>query len=74
MGFEDAVKEGDEQWLFETYKLLLLIDKSHHHPKYAHETLHYLINVCPILPEFEAGRPKWNRVVNLNVEKPVIFL
>ena len=43
-------------------------------PKYAHETLHYLIKVCAILPKFEAGRPKWNRVVNLNVEKPVIFL
>ena len=48
MAFEDAVKEGDEQRLFETYKLLLLIDKSHHHPKYAHETLHYLIKVCAI--------------------------
>ena len=47
MAFEDAVKEGDEQWLFETYKLLLLIDKSHHHPRYAHETLHYLIKVVP---------------------------
>ena len=32
-GFEDAVKEGDGQCLFETYKLLLLIYKSHKHPK-----------------------------------------
>ena len=66
MGFEDAVKEGDEQWLFETYKLLLLIYKSHQHPKFAYETLHYLIKVCAILPKFEAGRSKWNRFVNLH--------
>lgn len=65
-GFEDAVKEGDGQRLFETYKLLLLIYKSHKHPKYAYVTLHYLIKVCAILPEFEAERLKWNRVVNLH--------
>ena len=64
-GFEDAVKEGDGQRLFETYKLLLLIYKSHKHPKYAYVTLHYLIKVFAILPEFEAERLKWNRVVNL---------
>lgn len=64
MGFENAVKEGDEQRLFETYKLLLLIYKSDQHPKYAYETLHYLIKFCAIL--FEAGRPKWNSVVNLH--------
>ena len=39
-GFEDAVKEGDGQRLFETYKLLLLIYKANKHPKYAYVTLH----------------------------------
>ena len=63
-GFEAAVKERDGQRLFETYKLLLLIYKSQKHPKYV--TLHYLIKVCAILPEFEAERIKWNRVVNLH--------
>ncbi len=65
MAFEDAVKEGDGQRLFEIYKLLLLIYKSTKHPKYAYVTLLYLAKICAILPEFEAERLKWNRVVNL---------
>ena len=65
-GFEDAVKERDGKRLFETCKLLLLIYKSHKHPKYAYVTLHYLIKVCAILPEFEGERFKWNRFVNLH--------
>lgn len=66
MGFEDAVKEGDGQRLFETYKLLLLIYKSNKHPKYAYVTLHYLARICATLPKFEAERLKWNRVINLH--------
>lgn len=65
MAFEDAVKEGDGQRLFEIYKLLLLIYKSNKHPKYAYVTLLYLVKICAILPEFEAERLKWNRAVNL---------
>lgn len=66
MAFEDAVKEGDGQRIYELYKLFLLIYKSHKHTKYAYVTLHYLVRISAILPEFEADRPKWNRVVNLH--------
>lgn len=66
MAFEDAVKEGDGQRIYELYKLFLLIYKSHKHTKYAYVTLHYLVRISAILPEFEADRLKWNRVVNLH--------
>lgn len=66
MAFEDAVKEGDGQRIYELYKLFLLIYKSHKHTKYAYVTLHYLVWISAILPEFEADRLKWNRVVNLH--------
>lgn len=64
MAFEDAVKEGNGQHLFEIYKLLLLIYKANHHTKYAYITLLYLTKICAILPEFESHRLKWNRFVN----------
>lgn len=66
MAFEDAVKEGDGQRIYELYQLFLLIYKSHKHTKYAYVTLHYLVRISAILPEFEADRLKWNRVVNLH--------
>ena len=65
MAFEDAVKEGDGQRVYDLYKLLLLIYKSNKHPKYAYVTLHYLVRIAAFLPEFDAERLKWNRVVNL---------
>ena len=64
MAFEDAVKEGDGQRLFEIYKLTLLIFKAKGHPKYAYVNLLYLVKICAILPKFEAERIKWNRFVN----------
>ena len=60
------MKEGDGDRIYELYKLLLLIYKSHKHPKYAYVTLLYLVRISAILPEFEAERLKWNRVVNLH--------
>jgi len=64
MAFEDAVKEGDGQRLYEIYKLTLLIYKAKKHPKYAYVNLLHLVKISAVLPEFEAERLKWNRFVN----------
>jgi len=64
MSFEDAVKEGDGQRLFNIYKWMLLLYKANNHPKYAYINLLYLVKICAILPEFEAERLKWNRFIN----------
>ena len=55
MAFEDAVKEGDGQCLFDVYK-------ANGHTKYAYETLLYLTKICSILPEFEAHRLKMGQI------------
>jgi hypothetical protein len=64
MAFEDAIKEGDGQRLFEIYKLFLLLYKAHGHTKYAYATLLYLVKICSIFSEYEADRLKWNRFYN----------
>jgi hypothetical protein len=64
MAFEDAVKEGDGQRLFEIYKLFLLLYKANGHTKYAYATLLYLVKICSIFSEYEANRLKWNRFYN----------
>lgn len=64
LSFEDAVREGDGQRLFEIYKLLLLIYKSKGHTKYAYATLLYLVKICALFSEYEANRLKWNRFFN----------
>jgi len=64
MFFEDAVREGDGQRLFDIYKVTLLLFKAKQHPKYAYVNLLYLVKICAILPEFEAERMKWNRFIN----------
>lgn len=64
MLFEDAIREGDGQSLFEIYKLFLLIYKSNGHTKYAYATLLYLVKTCSIFSEYEADRLKWNRFYN----------
>ncbi len=46
MAFEDAIKEGDGQRLFEIYKLFLLLYKAHGHTKNAYATLLYLVKIC----------------------------
>lgn len=62
--FEDAVKEGDGQRLFDIYKVTMLLFKANNHPKYAYINLLYLVKIHAILPQFEAERLKWNRFIN----------
>ena len=64
MSFDDAIREGDGQQLFDIYKVTLLIFKANNHPKYAYINLLYLVKICAILPQFEAERLKWNRFIN----------
>ena len=45
MAFNDAVKEGDGQQLYELYKLCLLIFKSTGHSKYSYVVLHHLVKL-----------------------------
>ena len=39
MSFDDAVKEGDGQRLFDIYKVTVLLFKANNHPKYAYINL-----------------------------------
>lgn len=74
MAFEDAVKEGDGQRVYDLYKLLLLIYKSNKHRKYAFVTLHYLVRIAAFLPEFDAERLSGIGWLTCMVRKPVISL
>ena len=62
--FNDAVSEGDGERLFELYKLLLLLYKTHGHYKYAYVVLLYLVKRIAILSPAQALRLKWNRTFN----------
>ena len=64
MAFEDAVRKGDGQCLYEVYKIVLLIYKATKHTKFAYVILLYLTKICALLSEWEAERFKWNRFVN----------
>lgn len=64
--FNDAVKEGDGERLFDLYKLALLLYKAHHHYKYAYAVLLYLVKCIAILPPSQALRLKWNRFFNVS--------
>jgi len=64
--FNDALKEGDGDRLFELYKLALLIYKTHGHYKYAYGVLLYLVKCIAILPPSQALRLKWNRTYNVS--------
>ena len=50
--FNDAVKEGDgaRLFIFELYKLALLLYKTYGHYKYAYAVLLYLVKCTAILP------------------------
>lgn len=65
MVFEDVVKEGDGQRIYEFYKFFLLIYKFYKYIKYVYVILYYFVRILVILFEFEVDRFKWNRVVNL---------
>ena len=64
MAFEDAVREGDGQGLYEVYKIILLIYKVTKRTKYAYVILLYLTKICALLSEWEAEQFKWNHFVN----------
>jgi L1 cell adhesion molecule like protein len=64
MEFNDAVKEGDGERLFELYKLCLLLYKSTGHTKYSYIVLNHLVKLTSLLSPFEAHRLKWNRFFN----------
>ena len=62
--FNDAVREGDGERLFDIYKLALFLYHSEGHTKYAYVVLLHLVKVVAILPKFQAHRLKWNRFYN----------
>lgn len=62
--FNDAIKEGDGDRLFDIYKIALLLYKAHGHFKYAYVVLLHLVKSICILPEKQALSVKWNRFYN----------
>ena len=62
--FNDAIKEGDGNRLFDIYKIALLLYKAHGHFKYAYVVLLHLVKCICILPEKQALSVKWNRFYN----------
>jgi hypothetical protein len=62
--FNDTIREGDGEHLFDLYKLALLLYHSEKHTKYAYVVLLHLLKIVAILPEFDAHRLKWNRFYN----------
>jgi len=62
--FNDCIKEGDGERLFELYKLCLLTFKSRGHTKYSYVVLLYLTKINYILSDSEGFRLKWNRFYN----------
>lgn len=64
MEFNDAIKEGDGNRLFDLYKLALLLYKNHGHFKYTYAVLLYLVKCISILPQQQALSCKWNRFYN----------
>lgn len=64
--FNDTVKEGDGDRLFDLYKLALLLYKTHGHYKYAYAVLMYLVKGIAILPPSQALQMKWNQTFNVS--------
>lgn len=62
--FNDAVKEGDGQRIYDLYKIALLLYKSGGHYKYAYVVLLYLVKIVSLYTEFGAFQLKWNRFYN----------
>ena len=59
--FNDAIKEGDGQRLFELYKLALLLYKVNEKTKYSYVILRYLVQISALLSDKDAHNLKWNR-------------
>lgn len=62
--FNDAIKEGDGDRLFDLYKLALLFYKAGGHHKYAYVVLLYIVKVVSLLSKSEACQLKLNRFCN----------
>ncbi len=62
--FQDSIKQGDAERLFNLYRLLLLLYYKHGHFKYAYAILLYLVKCVAILPKSQALSLKWNRFFN----------
>ena len=56
--FNDAIKEGDGDRIFDIYKMALLFYKAGGHNKYAYVVLLYTVKVIAILSESEARQLK----------------
>ena len=62
--FNDAIKEGDGERIFDIYKMALLLYKVGGHYKYAYVVLLYLVKIAAVLPASSAHNLKWNRFSN----------
>lgn len=66
MEFNDSIKEGDGDRLFDLYRLCLLLYKSGGNTKYSYVVLLHLVKISCLLSPFESHRLKWNRFYNKN--------
>ena len=62
--FNNAIKEGDGERIFDIYKMALLLYKVGGHYKYAYVVLLYLVKIAAVLPASSAHNLKWNRFCN----------
>ena len=66
MEFNDAVREGDGDRLFDLYKIALLLYKANNNYKYTYVVLLHLVKRICFLSEKQAYSAKWNRFFNGN--------
>ena len=62
--YQDAIKKGDGERLFQVYKVCLLLFKANNKSKYAYVILLYLVQIVAILSKKDAHSLKWNRFYN----------
>ena len=62
--FNDAIREGDGERLFDTYKRALLLYKVGGHYKYAYVALLHLVKITAVLPIFSAHHLRITRSKN----------
>ena len=66
MEFNDSIKEGDGDRLFDLYRLCLLLYKSGGNTIYSYVVLLHLVKILCLLSLFKSHRLKWNRFCNKN--------
>lgn len=62
--FNDAIREGDGEWILRCWKFLLLIFRASGRTNYAIEAFHLLAQYKFILTSCMATQLKWSRAVN----------